>query len=139
MQLSILLVIPIVSLLYACSNNESSFEIGEDLIKSKSEISMVDSFSIDLSTVLIDSIPTSGTSLALVGTYKNEYTGSLKASTYFNFDLGEDISDISNETVYDSITIVLTYEGYLMGDSTEKQSVEIYQLTEQLELQSDDY
>ncbi len=126
-------------LITGCENEESSFEIGEDLVESKTEISMVDSFTVKLSTVIYDSIPTSGSGLALIGKYENDYTGSVQSNTYFNFDLNSELYAIDEETIFDSITISLQYADYRVGDSTEFQNIEVYRLTDQLELQEDDF
>ncbi len=129
----------LILLLIGCKNEEDSFEIGEDLIESKTKISMVDSFSVKLSTVVYDSIPTSGSDAALIGKYRNDITGSVQANTYFNFDLNTDLDKIDDETIFDSITISLMHTGYWVGDSSELQNYQVYRLTDQLELQEDDF
>ena len=125
-------------IIVACETEESNFEIGEDLIESKSEIIMVDTFEVQLSTVLIDSIPTSGTSEILTGFYENEFTGKTSTNSYFNFDLNPDLFSIDEEAVFDSVTIKLYYSDYLLGDSTQQQNLRLYRLTEKLALQEDD-
>lgn len=125
--------------LSACQSENNQFEIGEDLVESKTEISMVDSFSIQLSTIRIDSIPTSGQSNALVGYFKNDVTGQIEVQSYFNFELNTALTSISDSAIYDSLTLQLFYSGYLLGDSTLMQNIQVYRLTEPLQKIEDDY
>ena len=136
----LILILFLASLLVSCQSDDSRFVIGEDLVSSKTEISMVDSFSVQLSTIKIDSIVTSGTSTLLTGHFKNETSGSVEFNSYFNFDLSSNLSDITDEAVFDSLTIQLYYDGYLIGDSLQLQTLQVYRLTEQLKLRiNDDY
>lgn len=99
---------------------------------------MVDSFSVRMSTVKLDSIPTSATTVGLIGFFENSATGSVQANTYANFDLTSTISGISDEEVFDSITIQLFYSGYQVGDTTQLQKLQVYRLTNQLALREAD-
>ena len=125
--------------LIACESENDEFEIGVDLVKSKTEISMVDSFTVQLSTVKYDSIPTSGSTTALVGYFSNDISGQLEASSYFNFDLNTSISELDEDVIFDSLTIQIYYSDYLLGDSTLQQNLKIFQLTEELIMQENDY
>lgn len=125
--------------LIACQTDNEAFEIGEDLVESKTEISMVDSFSIALSTVKFDSIPTSDVATSLVGYFENEVSGTLEAQSYFNFDLPSGLTSVDDDAVFDSLTLQLYYSDYLLGDSTQMQHIQVHRLQEQLLLQDNDY
>ena len=125
-------------LLASCQSGDDQFEVGLDLVKSQTEISMVDSFEVKLSTVKIDSIATSGSDMALIGFFENNISGNIEANSYFNFDLSENAGTITDDVVFDSITIQLNYSDYLIGDSTQMQRISVYRLTDELALREVD-
>ncbi len=118
--------------LASCNTDVGNFQIGEDLVDTKSSIVMVDSFMVKLSTVLLDSIPTSNPGQALVGKFEHTSVGTTELRTYFNFDFGNDASGINEDDIFDSITVKLDYSGYSIGDTTALQQISLYRLTEQL-------
>ncbi|MGQ7869920.1 DUF4270 family protein [Sunxiuqinia sp. sy24] len=125
--------------LLSCESENGEFEIGVDLVESKTEVSMVDSFTVQLSTVKYDSIPTSGNTTALVGYFNNEISGQIEASSYFNFDLNTGINNLDNDAIFDSLTIQVYYTDYMLGDSSLQQNLQVHRLTEELQMQEDDY
>lgn len=129
----ILLFFIISSVLFSCSSDVGNFQIGEDLVDTKSSILITDTFSLKLSTVVLDSIPTSGTSQLLCGKYANGVSGSTEVLSYFNFDLTELQSSITDDDILDSITIELGYSGYYIGDTTQLMNIDLFRLSEQLE------
>lgn len=125
-------------LLTGCQSEDNQFEIGVDLVKVKTEINMVDSFSVKLSTVKFDSIPTSGQSTGLFGYFDDQTTGSLQVNSYMNFDLSSSLSSITEDDIFDSICMRLKYADYNIGDSTQMQKLSIYQLADELTLRTTD-
>ncbi|MCW0482117.1 DUF4270 family protein [Gaoshiqia sediminis] len=116
----------------ACNTDVGNFQIGEDLVETKSRIVMIDSFSVKLSTVLLDSIATYSADPALVGKYENETIGTTELRHYFNFDLSETSGSLTDKDILDSVTIKLSYSGYYYGDTTQVQKLQIHQLTKEL-------
>lgn len=137
-SLTYLFIVPAIFLL-SCETESSEFEIGADLVESKTKITMVDSFSVQLSTVKYDSLPTSGTANALVGYFDHELTGSVELNSYFTVDLPSRLTAVDSEAIFDSLILILYYADYLHGDTTSMQNVQVFRLKEELELQSDDY
>ena len=130
----------LICVIAACSTDAGNFEIGEGLVNVKSEVLMVDTFSVRLSTVKMDSIPTSSPSEALVGKYGNVHTGSLEALHYFNVDKSTNLSDITSDDdvdIFDSITIRLNYSRYYAGDTLQPMELSLYRLTEPLDFNED--
>ena len=137
-----LLILIMCILLYSC-NSDGNFDVGEDLVDTQSGILIVDTFQLRLSTVIVDSIPTSGVKQLLCGRYTTAITGSTELVPYFNFDVGDQLTSITDDDYLDSITIKLGYSGYYMGDTTQLQTFVLYRLTESLEFleneSTDDY
>ena len=122
----------------ACNSDVGSFDIGYDLVDVKSQVVLLDTFSLNLSTVKLDSLPTSGPSQALVGKYENENIGSTEFLDYFNVDMATNLSRIYSDDktdTFDSLTVRLNYSNYYIGDTTQIMSFSLYRLTKRLELE----
>ncbi|WP_423127669.1 DUF4270 family protein [Gaoshiqia sp. Z1-71] len=137
MNKNCILAFLLIALFASCNTDVGNFQIGEDLVETKSRIVMIDSFSVKLSTVIRDSIPTSSSTLALVGRYDNEIIGSTEIRHYLNFDLSETSGSLTKDDVFDSITVKLNYDSYYFGDTTQVQQLTMHRLTKQLKLITD--
>ncbi len=122
---------------FSCSSDVGNFQLGEDLVETKSSIVISDTFTVKLSTILLDSIPTSDADQILAGRYETSITGPLEMCAYFNFDRSETVSSLDEKEVFDSLTIRLGYSGYYLGDTTRLQKFSLYHLTRQMELLED--
>jgi hypothetical protein len=104
------------------SNADSNF------IRSGLQTVYVDTFSVTTSTILIDSLPTSGNGVLLVGNYQDQYVGKISASTYFQIGLSSVFAPDQNST-FDSIGLILPYSKYSYGDTTKSQTISVHQMT----------
>jgi len=118
--------------LAACSEDKTEFALGEDFIESGTSVRLIDTFSVKLSTVLIDSLPSSTVDTLLVGNYRDEIFGRVTASSYFEIGLPEG-TDILDDDVFDSLTITLWYTGYSYGDTLSPMTLLVHRLTENIE------
>ena len=93
-------------MLNSCTNQSDleSFSIGGNFITSQSSVTVVDTFSVKMSTVIFDSIPTSGSKNLLTGQYNDEYLGLSGATGYFQIDLPTSTT-VENATIFDSVTL----------------------------------
>jgi hypothetical protein len=118
----------------SCSNG-NEFTLGSDFVESQTNMVLTDTFRVDLSTVMLDSLSTSATGVALVGEYRDNEFGKITCSSYFEVGLPTSTA-ISEDAVFDSCTFFLSYSGYSYGDTTSLMSVSIHQLTENITLNS---
>ncbi|HEY5748959.1 MAG TPA: DUF4270 family protein [Chryseolinea sp.] len=88
---------------------------------------MVDTTTVQVSTVLLDSIPTSDTGSLLVGGYADPMLGNLTAKGYIQ---------VSNPTwtpatlaFFDSLVLRIAHSGYYYGDTTQAQTIEVHRVT----------
>ncbi len=130
------LVIFIYILLTSCNNSED-LTLGSNFIDNTTKIFQIDTFTVELSTVIIDSIITSETRQALVGNYEDGELGKITAK-YFSQIVLPGFTDIDEDNKFDSITIVMPYNSYFYGDTTIEQKIDIHLLNEELWI-SDDY
>jgi len=119
-------------ILLSCSKEDNEFTMGQDFIESQTAIIVIDTFSTEFSTVIVDSIPTSGTETVLIGSYEDEAFGRITCHSYFQVGLPQYYSKDEND-IYDSITLLLRYSGYNYGDTTQPFRIVVHQLLEDVE------
>ncbi|MBN2762151.1 MAG: DUF4270 family protein, partial [Bacteroidales bacterium] len=124
-------------LLYSC-NDENEFTLGDDFVESSTHLSIVDTFSVEMSTVIQDSVPTSATGAMLVGKYQDTVFGSISCISYCQIGLPSTIS-LGEDDIYDSIVLVLEYSKYFFGDTNSLAELSIHQLNESIELHDNGY
>lgn len=92
---------------------------------------LLDTISISMRTVQIDSVRTSGTGVALVGGYNDAFFGRINAGSYFRVSLPVD-KTVPERAVYDSIEFIMKPNGYSYGDTLLPQRIMLHQLTQKL-------
>lgn len=98
------------------------------------DAALLDSFTVSSSTVLIDSLPTSGTGVILVGNNSDAEFGQVQASSFFHLGIPTSTTP-DKEAVFDSVVVDLHYSGYYNGDTTQTSTISVHQLAQILELE----
>jgi len=131
---SFLSIIFIIGALFLGSCTDiNEFTIGQDFVEPQTRLQVVDTFKVDLSTILIDSIATSGTGTALVGSYADTIMGSVKCNAYFDLAYpGLSGVNVEDDFIFDSAAFVFRSTGYSYGDTTTLMRIGIHQLTEKI-------
>jgi len=88
----------------------------------------VDTFSVAMSTVLLDSFPTAGKGSLLIGRYRDPYFGIITSQTYLQVSPPINLPTISNLAVYDSLSLILRINKGYYGDTTQVQRYVVSQL-----------
>ena len=98
----------------------------------------LDTTTVKISTVLFDSLPTSGTDSVLVGHHADEMFGTITARFFFQVGL-DSLDDYPDEDKadYQRISLVLPYGNYSYYDTTQIQTYYLYRVTEDMEYQDD--
>lgn len=109
----------------------NEFTIGQNFAESQTRLQIIDTFKVELSTVLVDSLVTSSTKVALAGSYSDEEFGSVNCSAFFDLSF-QTFDNLEELAIYDSAAFVLPYSGYYYGDTLSLMSLGIYQLTENI-------
>ncbi|WP_207424557.1 DUF4270 family protein [Desertivirga brevis] len=124
------------SLLFLCTflsliscKKESAISIGNNA--GTLGVTVSDTFTVTSSTLLLDSLPTAGSGLLLVGNIQDPELGFVKASTFFKLSIPGSTT-VPEDAQLDSVRMTLTYSGYYYGDTTVSQELSIYQLTEKI-------
>lgn len=131
---NILLVWMLCVALLGCMQDDP--EIGSDFFDDVSfEIVTWDTLTVEMSTVLIDSIRTSNPARLLVGQAKHTELDLVEAESYFQLRPTLDFSDDELEnTKFQSAFLTLHYDRYYCGDTTEFVDLHLYELAEPIEL-----
>ncbi|MCK5028352.1 MAG: DUF4270 family protein [Bacteroidales bacterium] len=130
-NLGVSAILLLAYLLPSCNND--NLILGENFIDNTTRIVEVDTFSMVLSTIIVDSVKTSSTGTILSGCYEDGEFGNLSAKGFFR--IGLPISDdvrVEESDVFDSLILVLPYSKYTYGDTNQIQRIDIYKLKEKL-------
>ncbi len=115
--------------------------IGEDFFTGTSfATSVIDTITVEASTILYDSFQTSNLGRLLVGNYTDEITGQLTAHTIFQVGLNGTVSYNleENSTRYDSLVLRFASDGFSYHNPEEsKMSVEVRRLLTDIEFEED--
>lgn len=130
----------IVSLFIFVSCISDNFSIGDNLTSTNGRSIIVDTCTVELSTQLsTDSIVTSGLSRIFTGRYNSSDFGIITSHSYFDFSqplysTDEFGSEATVSVNFDSISLILKYDDFKYGDTTQVQTLNIYRLSEIIEL-----
>ena len=127
-----LLPILVLAFLLGCSDEDSVNSAIDQHIKSQTRFVLLDTFSVALETVFIDSIETSNTGDLLVGRYVDPELGRVTSTAYFELGLPETTS-FDDEEVFDSLVFKLPYSDKVYGDTLQPQTIYVKRLLEELD------
>lgn len=120
------------------------FVVGADYLALNNNVIQIDTVTVALSTVKLDSLVTSSQSRILVGAYNDPIFGKIKSDSYFqlygtNYSLYNDNTDTeSTNYVFDSIRMVMKLDKYYYGDTTKTYTFNIHKVTEQIKTSLED-
>lgn len=122
------------------SCNESQ-ELGAGFFPDESfDVALVDTLSFAVSSVIYDSIPTRNSGRLLVGYHEDAKLGKISAATYFQVSFQNEGAYYLDKahTFYDSITLVLTYDGYSYYDTNQIQKFYVHEVLQTIEIPDED-
>lgn len=119
------------------------FVVGSDYLAVNNKVILIDTVTVEMSTINFDSLITSNQSKILVGNYDDPLFGKVKSNSYFQLasDSYSLISTTDTESanyVFDSISMILKYDNYYYGDTTKVQTFNIHQLLQKVKPNTDD-
>ncbi|UYQ93855.1 DUF4270 domain-containing protein [Chitinophaga horti] len=130
-KISCLLIAASACYLAACEKSGFSYED----VNTENGVGyiLLDTFSVDVKTVLLDSVPSSGQNVILNGFYNDPIFGKITAGSFFEVGL-PDSRKIENNMVYDSTELILRSNGYYYGDTMVPQNIQVYQLAQNINM-----
>lgn len=120
-------------LLLSCSKQDS-IGLGQDASLSSA---ITDTVTVQTSTLLLDSLPSAGKGVMLVGRMEDPELGDIRAASYFQVTPTEiTASSLPDDARFDSVRLKLNYSGYYYGDTSVTQEIDVRQLKARIALPS---
>lgn len=124
-------------------NLEGDFVVGSDYLSINNKVLLIDTLTVNVSTINFDSLVTSNQSRILIGNYTDPILGNVKSESYMEltpdtYTLGSSSDTETINYVFDSIAMILRYDRYYYGDTTKVQTINIHQLTQKVKPSVDD-
>lgn len=127
----------LISVIVSCT--DENFSIGGNLIDEDLRVVYIDTCTVRMSTVPIDSLITSGTGMVLTGRYSDTLTGSTTGTAFLTYTVpGSLAPPESAPLIFDSIELVLALNGEWTGDTTTVHDFNIYSLEEVVQSPEDE-
>jgi hypothetical protein len=127
-----MLPLVLITTLAACSSD--NFTMGGRFLNSDVRTVIIDTCSIKVSTVSIDSVVTSGKGAILIGSHSDNISGRTQCTAYVTFTVPESQNPPEAEVVFDSIDLEMRLNGIWSGDTTLYHSFDVYPLESIIEL-----
>ncbi|WP_423818015.1 DUF4270 family protein [Salinimicrobium sp. TIG7-5_MAKvit] len=121
--------------LSACSEDDSLLNVGEDWANTSTEVYSIDTLTVKASTFKFDSISVSGTDRLLIGAYSDRTFGVVKSEAYLQ--LNPSGFTIDSKGTFDSIALILKYDGYFYNDTLQTQKFTVAEVLEDIEPDDD--
>ncbi|UWY29911.1 DUF4270 domain-containing protein [Flavobacterium sp. TR2] len=141
-----ILILLFVLSLFSCGTDTDTgeFTVGSDYLALSNKVILIDTVTVNMSTINFDSLATSSRGRILIGNYDDPIFGKVKSDSYFQ--LSTDIyalNSIGSDTestnyVFDSISMILKYDRYYYGDTTKVQTFNIHRLTQKVKPNKED-
>ncbi|MCD8183003.1 MAG: DUF4270 domain-containing protein [Bacteroides sp.] len=120
------ILLTISALLSACQDENSA--LGKSLVESSFYNVYVDTCTVDISTVLLDSIETRGDSICQLGHYRNDEWGEVSPTYYAEYSKASFTPNASYTYTLDSLVLRMIPSGHFWGDTLAQQRISVYRL-----------
>lgn len=129
----------LLCLIFFVSCISDDFSVGESLVSVSGKSILIEDCTVALETQLGDSSVTTGLSRIFEGRYNSSDFGKITAHSYFDFNPPSySTSEFGSEALvtvqFDSISLILRYDDFSYGDTTQIQTLNIYKLNQIIEL-----
>lgn len=131
--LGILLLIGLVS----CDDSRNEYLAGSSWANPEARVKLIDTLTLKMSTIIMDSVVTSGQNKILIGRTKDDVFGEIKSSSFFEITPESFGINSRNNAVFDSLALYLTYDNYYYGDTLKTFKLSVFPLERRLKLNSD--
>ena len=121
-----------------CGCVDENSHLGHTLVESSFYNVHVDTCTVDISTVLEDSIVTRGDSICQIGHYRDDTWGMVTAAYYAEYSTASFTPNENYSYTLDSLVLVMRHSGHYWGDTLTRPLVHIYRLEKPIELTDDE-
>jgi hypothetical protein len=132
--------------LFSCGTDTDTgeFTVGSDYLALSNKVILIDTVTVNMSTINFDSLATSNRGRILIGNYDDPVFGKVKSDSYFQLSANTyALNSVGSDTestnyVFDSISMILKYDRYYYGDTTKVQTFNIHRLTQKVKPNTND-
>ncbi|MEO5978949.1 MAG: DUF4270 family protein [Chryseolinea sp.] len=125
----------VIFLMAGCANEPGTLGIERGGLASDFGVVVVDTTTVAVATVLLDSVPTSDLGSLLIGGYKDDKLGRLSAEAFSQIGNGGSWTPPTLAT-FDSIILIAHFSKYFYGDTTVSQTLEVKRILEPFRIYS---
>lgn len=136
MKKSLYSLFAVLAILCACQDENS--QLGKSLVESSFYNVYVDTCSVDISTILLDSIETRGDSICQLGHYRSSSWGDVSATYYAEYSTSDFTPNTDHTYTLDSLVLQMIPSGHFWGDTLTQQRISIYRLKNPIVLDNDE-
>ena len=125
--------LPFLFVLFAITSCEKQYiNFGSGFIdNSITNLILVDTSTVEISTIYVDSFVTANTNTILAGKFKDENFGTVNAQSFLQVGLPLSTNyDVPNGSVFDSLEVILKLNKSYYGDTTSPYTIAVHQLLE---------
>jgi len=124
----LIVIIPVTAfMLFVTGCTSDGFTLGGRYLDSDIHTTIIDTCTIKMTTMTIDSVATSGNGIGLVGHCYDPTYGDVYATTYATYNVPEK-RELGDEMIYDSIALMMKLSGTYFGDTTALHTIKVYGL-----------
>ena len=128
----------IIMIAAICACQDENSELGKSLVDSSFYNIYVDTCTVDISTILMDSIETRGDSICQLGHYKDPSWGEASATYYAEYSANSFTPNENYSYSFDSLVLRMTPSGHFWGDTLTQQRISVYRLKQPIYLDDDE-
>lgn len=120
--------------MFSCEDEINTYEVGSSWMDAQSKIAMIDTLTLRMSTIMMDSTVTSGKRVMMIGNIKDNTFGKVSSSSLFELNPTSYKLTSPNSAVYDSIVMYLTNTDFYYGDTLKTYKLDVHPLTDRIKL-----
>ncbi|WP_312823354.1 DUF4270 family protein [Epilithonimonas sp.] len=121
-------------LLFSCERESNTYEVGNSLVSAQSKVVMIDTLTLKMSTIMKDSVTTSGKSAILVGNMKDHTFGTVNSASMFELTPASYSLAATTNVVFDSIVMYLTNTDFYYGDTLKTFKLDVHPMIDRIKL-----
>lgn len=124
----------VVLFLCSCERESNTYEVGNSWMSAQSKVALIDTLTLKMSTIMKDSVVTSGKSAMLIGNIKDQTFGKVTSSSLFELTPASYSLATTSNVVYDSIVMYLTNIDYYYGDTLKTFKMDVHPMESRIRL-----
>ncbi|WDF47007.1 DUF4270 family protein [Chryseobacterium sp. KACC 21268] len=125
-----------ILLLCSCERESNTYEVGNSLMSAQSKVAMIDTLTLKMSTIMKDSVVTSGKSAIMAGNIKDHTFGTVNSASMFELTPASYSLAATTNVVFDSIVMYLTNNDFYYGDTLKTFKLDVHPMADRIKLNS---